>query len=408
MFTRHPFIAGLAPDQTRFRGSRRQRNAGRRRRRGVSSLFLVVFLPVAIAGIALVLNWIYLVLVHRNMQQRTDLVAVVAVAQLLDEDLLADAPLPDQSDDVPHAEADVEAFLGMNNDVGPATLQLQMTDVTVTPGFVDNLSQHVADANFDTNPPADVPYNTLCIEAQRLATGSNPVALFMKSFGFSEPVTVRCGSYATLDGRLVGFRPTDRAPSPVVPLALSADAWDNQRITDAANSNGRMELYATLAPTSGQGPPANAALVAFREIAGDLVNASLLGDQIVEGIYPDNLPGPTHQLGPVWPDALPLPATQSISVAGVAALANDFNEVIASDDPRRIFPLYESVGSGQAAIVGFVAADVLLATDVAVPGGQNGRQLTVVIEPVFIVHFTAWTDPAAPENIYIHKIRLSR
>ena len=50
-------------------------------------MLLVIFILLA----AWVLDWVYLVLVQRNMQQRMDLVALAGTPALLDEDLLRDA-----------------------------------------------------------------------------------------------------------------------------------------------------------------------------------------------------------------------------------------------------------------------------------------------------------------------------
>ena len=39
---------------------------------------------------------------------------------------------------------------------------------------------------------------------------------------------------------------------------------------------------------------------------------------------------------------------------------------------------------------------------------KGRKRLSVTIEPVFVVHFTALTDPGATESVYVHKLRLTR
>ncbi|HTN77506.1 MAG TPA: hypothetical protein VL096_19745, partial [Pirellulaceae bacterium] len=85
---------------------------------------------------------------------------------------------------------------------------------------------------------------------------------------------------------------------------------------------------------------------------------------------------------------------------------------------RRIFPLYDTYNANNRTVrlVGFVAAQVLQSD--LIDDGQ-GEQLQVILEPDFFVHFTAETaryinaDNAVPlddvlENLYIHKLRLTR
>ena len=72
-----------------------------------------------------------------------------------------------------------------------------------------------------------------------------------------------------------------------------------------------------------------------------------------------------------------------------------------SDDSQRIFLLYAKPFSDPLEIIGFIGANVLGAANL----GGSDFQLAVSLEPVFIVHFTAETNPLAPENVYVHKLR---
>jgi len=368
-------------------------------------VLILVFLPVVIVAMAFVLNWIYLVLVHHNMQQRSDIFSLVGVTELRDEHLLSELA-PDQSDDVIAAEAAVAAFMSLNNNVGPAALELNATDITVTPGYVADLSAPVGPGNFDPNPP----YNTLRIDIERSNSTANPVALLLRGFGSPDDADVFCASYATLDARLVGFRPRLDMPAPVVPLAIRAESWTTDRVNDNVDlfppgGNGRKELALRVRSSDPAGPPPTAALAALDGVSVVIADVRR---QIVDGIVPTDVPG--GELGPATGGTpLVLPATQTVASQTVTdQLVGDFQDVLISSDPRRIFPLYDSYDSaaGTVDVVGFVAAVVLESENAA---AAPDYQLQVTIEPIFIVHSTAWTDPAAPdENLYIHKVRITR
>ena len=71
--------------------SRRLRPGGKRvNRRGVLTFLALLFLMTAVFLVMLVLNWIWLVLNNRDIQRRSDIFALSAVEQLLDEQLLED------------------------------------------------------------------------------------------------------------------------------------------------------------------------------------------------------------------------------------------------------------------------------------------------------------------------------
>ena len=76
-----------------------------------------------------------------------------------------------------------------------------------------------------------------------------------------------------------------------------------------------------------------------------------------------------------------------------------------NSDPRRAFPIYVGGYSEPLEIVGFIGARVLGAANT---GSGGAQRLSVTLEPEFIVHFTAETDPAQPENTYVHKVRLTQ
>jgi hypothetical protein len=373
----------------------------RRDRRGFVTLgFVLVFIAV-VTGIALVLNWMFLVLVHQSMQQNTDAMALSAVQELLDENILFDLPR-DQNDDLIDAQNQVDAIRQANNAKAHNRLHLDSGDLMVSAARVEDVTQPADGANFEAgNPTTGDPQNSLYVEALRDPLGSNPVQMFIRGLGGPDAVEMQVRSLATLDSRVVGFAPTVTASSPVVPLAIESDAWFIDRVSandDSFNANGRRELDIVLKTDTGT-MTANGALIGLDGVS---VNFAVMPTQITDGVFPADLGGP-QQLGPA---PVALPGTQnSPANPDTANIVAAFNSVATSADKRRVFPIYTTFGGSPVTIVGFVAGDVLDASDIGTLGNVRIR---VRVEPVFIVHFTAITDPSAPENPYIHKIRLSQ
>ena len=391
----------------------RRSTSRRAPRRGAISLLFVLLMVVFLLLAALVLDWAYLVLVQRNMQQRTDLIALAAAPSLLDDDLLHDAlgpPNPDQSDDLVDATTVAHDYRQRNNQVGPASFALNADDLRLTFGRVDNPTDQ-ANPNFFLAGQA--PFNTIRVEALRLASGANPVARFLQGYWNGSPVDVASTSYATLDNHLVGFRPTEMTNAPVAPLAIDWSAWQTERLQNANPSDPAgatiLDLEVRLAspdPTAEALAPANAVLVGFD---GPL-DLNLALHQMTAGVSCFDLPQSGGQLGPATP-------TMPLSVRGQSTpfTTSYTNELVdrffqlsqAGPVGHRVFPLVHGGGpAGQFNLVGFVAARVLQATML-----QN--RLVLLIEPVYLVETTAWTTSplsvAAPQpNLYIHQLRLSR
>src|SRR5262245_37896475 len=112
----------------------------RRDRRGAIAASFIWMFGIGLMVAALVLNWAWLVLVQRNMQERADAMALAAAPALLDEDLLRDQTA-DPTDDVSDAQDAVDKYRELNNQSGPNSLQLQAGDVKLTPGTVDDVNQ---------------------------------------------------------------------------------------------------------------------------------------------------------------------------------------------------------------------------------------------------------------------------
>lgn len=399
--------------------SRRRLGALRARRRGFTSVATLMMIVIGIVTLMLVVNWTYLVLVSRHTLRLSDTLALSAVRELLDEGRLQDVPVYMQADDIDDAvnliTADNTGLLAQNTAAMGVRLRPTASDLTIKAGRIDDASQPVGGANAFVDPVGSQPYNSLRVEILRSPTGLNPVQLLMRGFGAPEAAKISSSSLATLDSRVIGFRPSVSTPAPVAPLAIDQNAWFSTRVSlgsDTHNpplrpANGRLEWDFLLRTPGGDGA-ANAALVGLQE--GGSLNLAAIPAQIADGIYPSDV----HASGLLGPatvgDPMPLPAARN-SPPGMATIAAAFQAVADSAHPERVFPLYSGAYSDPLDIVGFIGARVMQ-SDVVDLG--DGPQLRVRLEPAFIVHSTVATarldaTPAdVPENLYIHKIRLTR
>lgn len=382
-------------------------------RRGAISLLFILLMVVFALLAAWVLDWAYLVLVQRNMQHRTDLIALAAAPAILDEDQLRDAlgpPVADPADDLLDSTAVAHDYRQRNNAVSPAGWALMEDDLRLTFGRVADVNDQTAADYF---LPGQTPYNTLRVESLRSATGANPVARFIQGFWIGSPVDVASTSYATLDNLLIGFRPRESVNAPVVPLAIDWNAWQTERMQSANQADptgaGVLDIEVRLTspdPAAEALAPANAALVGF----DGAIDLSLVLSQITAGVSRFDLPATQGQLGPATPTMPLAVASQRSGFSGSynSELVDRFFQLSqAGTFGHRVFPLYSAAGQpDQVDLIGFVAARVLQASLL-----QN--RLAIVLEPVYLVETTAWTveptsAPGPLPNLYIHKLRLSR
>ena len=397
----------------------RPRGAGRRLRRGYASLFAIMFIVIGIVTLMLVVNWTYLVLVSRHTLRLSDTLTLTAVSRLLDEQALSESHVfpATQADDITQAQSEITTvgtgFLARNNAAAGPTLRPTAAQLTITPARVDNAAAPVTGpGNFTTTPGAGQPYNTLVVEVFRDPNGLNPVELIFRGQGSDNTAKITSASYATLDSRVVGFRPLAAVRAPVAPLALNSAAWFTTRPAGANDTqlpDGRFELDFTLLSTSGGGS-ANSALISLNDLAA--FSPGAVATQVTTGIGPADVNGVTGTLGPLAATApLAFDSQQTSPAAQVATIAAAFNTVAASNNPRRVFPIYAGAFTDPSNIVGFIGARVINA-DANDLG--TGPRLRVRLQPDFVIHSTVETRrlfPGAtsvPENLYIHKIRLTR
>ena len=216
--------------------ARRSRAAASRLRRGYVTVWAIMIIMISILTLMLVVNWTYLVLASRHTLRLTDSLSLTAVYQLLDEAVLTD------SQSFPATQGD--DLTAANNEIlTPATGMLARKTPPSDPrcvrrpprsrllpaGWITRTPSSLLPAT-SPRPRAGEPYNTLRVEVFRDPAGLNPVQLMFRGQGSPNAAKITAGSYATLDSRVVGFRPTAVVRAPVAPLALLNSAWFTTRV----------------------------------------------------------------------------------------------------------------------------------------------------------------------------------
>jgi Flp pilus assembly protein TadG len=414
-----------------------------RRRRGVGSLLFMLFLTIFILLLMLVVNYTYLAYSQLRTGEVTDTLARIAATELLDESVFdsdeqqfaANQGSP-QADDVAQSQTAVADYLAKLNLLADARQHLRYdatpddaddSDVFVSPGRVEDASAPITSATFQPYDPSAqaIRLNTLAIEASRSATGTNPLYMLVRNTLMPQTATIGTTSYATLDSRVIGFQPTAKVNVPIIPIGILDTAWKAQGARGADHGGKpRKDFRGSIKDSAG----GNLVLLDFHQNGPAVQVDTAFTDRILNGldqgdieIHHTDTTLPDYFLGPVVEGTMVkvanMPVQGTLNGADALTLESALN-VIADPDlvsgERRIFPLCSTATGGTTDIVGFVAARI-------VGVDYQANKLQVDLEPEFVVHFTAVTafhyaDPAdgnapeieVPENVYIHKLRLSR
>jgi hypothetical protein len=370
--------------------------------------------------------------------------------------MLASPSVLSQEDDVDAAADDTALFLAKLNATAASNQQILASDILFTPGRVEDVTAPITSATFTSYDPAHpnaMRINTLAIEASRPANGANPLYLLVRSALTPQAANIGSVSYATLDSRLIGLQPTETVNTPVAPIGILYSAWvapqgnsqieggpghsdfghgqGNSQIvnnngnssqnsagngnSDFGHSQGRKKFRGTISGAAAS----NLLLLDFHQNGSIAIDGGF-ADRIKYGLDQTDIEivhadpsTPDYFLGPV------IEGSPTVKIADIPAQAtlNAGDELLlfqalgSIEGEKRIFPLCSSItGAGKTNIVGFAGATV---KDVQYIDGK----LQLDLEPEFIVHFTAVTayqfndgenTITVPENVYIHKLRLSR
>lgn len=403
----------------------RQRQA--RARRGAIWLGFLFIMLIVFASLALAVNWTYGLLLQRHQQRLCDFLALGAVEQLLDDGLLADDAVTDaqtnQTDDLLAAQNALldpsTGLLKRNNDANAAPFRPDAADIVLKFGRLDdatfgpNAEALPGVPNFSNDPNGPL-YNTLWVDIRRGPASMRRVFPLIRGMikDNEYQLSLSASSFASLDSRVVGYRPIASSAypdtnknAPLLPFAVNKKAWFNTRPTlGDSNGNGRKELWLELKETGADS--ANAALIDFDAALN--IDTADLPNQIQNGIGAALMT--SGEFGPAHPSVTYSVDGSEQSPANLAEVQTALQNIIGTNQAKRVLPIFNTFNS-TLLIEGYVGAEIL-EVDLA------ASRLRVLVEPAFVIHSTAVTrrtitdsfatEHAIDENLYVHKIRLTK
>lgn len=375
--------------------------------RNGSVLVLTAAMLVVLLGItALAVDYGYLLVVRRELQNAADAAALAGASQLVDDDALTGQG--SMTEEIYQARTKAVAFAQLNQAaMEPVVVDrndANAPDGDVVVGHLANpydLSEAMSLSDPDT-------FNTVRVTVRRSAVTGNPVRLFFaRVLGFSTADVSAAGSATIIQG-VKGFRvPPGSENAMILPFALSQEYW-NEVVTEGGGSDQYAYDPETKSVSSGSddirelvmfpldlfgggsGPSGNFGTV---DIGNPNNSTADLCRQIVHGINADDMSyiGGSLEFGP--DGILYLNGDTGISAGCKDELASIIGQT-------RVIPIYQDVyGPGNNAtyeIVAFVGIRMLY---VKLTGGPSNRR--VVVQPAWVSDPTAIPDPTGSQSTFI-------
>jgi hypothetical protein len=376
-------------------------------RRGDTTMMTLVGLSVLLLVLAVVIDLGRMALARKQMQSLADAAALGAAGELHDQSVLfpgrAGERMVDRLIDAPATRAG-ERGLAIAEE---ALKQRVLADQTTMPkgqlrtGYLDADGRFVA---------SDNQQGCSAVEVQMgfSTARQNSLPLFVTRWFGAQAADVEVVSVATIDQRLVGFRPRGNSPSPVVPLVLNQEAggqgWYQQATALTNGFNDRFTAASDGLVGAGEDGIPELVFRFSTQSAGD--GASAWRTQIGADRSSWNQ---QMQSG--------LSAADLASHGGLLDLQNQgqwraahLNASVASDEilktlreltgQPRVWPLGQA-GQGQVKVTGFAAGQVVECWD------EGNGWIAVSIQPCTLTTDTAIVSEDAPENPWIGKVVLS-
>ncbi len=199
-------------------------------RRGLTTPAVAVALIVAMCGLALIVDRLWLDAADLELTTAAESAALAAARELAGDDLLR--PKADPADRFQAAREAAAWVAGQNLVAGdPVAINSEAQgDVRLGRLVLDEHTQQVRFEESDERP------TTVVVTAQRTRRANNPVGLFVAGLTGVPFGDVVSRVEATIDNRIVGVRPLDGAPVPALPLAIwwkdptqqRRDTWEQQ------------------------------------------------------------------------------------------------------------------------------------------------------------------------------------
>lgn len=423
------------------------------RRRGGITLVLLLFLGIFLVALALVVESASLWTSRQELNVAADAAALAAVQALANDILLTGRPeaMPTVVEQARLAAQHVgrlNVAAGLPHEFNLNAENDPAGDIVV--GFIDDpASRSFSPASVAEQ--CDPLVNAVLIRAERSRGRGTPVTLYFGRLNGKLGADVRAEALGYLDRDVIGFRPQDGVPAPLMPFAIFSDptmqqpaSWEAQTAgpnvdrahagqdrfaydpnakrfrevgVDADQGNGICEMTVRL-PLSG---------ASFDDVPdADEPNGTLLtlgqpgtrSRQIRQGVVRDDLLEFGGELVLAWDDRLFVPGEIFGPQSSDPELKNLLAAVeqLAKRPEPRIWPLYQAMQPAgtnvppTVVVTGFVAARLarVRLSDAPYPN------LELILEPCALITNTAVTDASRRRtdglgptpNRYIAKARL--
>jgi len=293
-------------------------------RRGFITPLAAIVLLVVMAGIALIVNRLWLDAASLEVTTCVETAVLAAGQEMVSDELLKDKP--DYQSLMQKAEESANQALKLNSVAG------QQIGIQLTKG--DNLlfgkSVPVAESGIKRFLQTDHEPTSIQIQTQSPGRVANPVAEFLSDLTRSHPGSAGAQIQATLDNHVRGIRPFKNMAVPAYPLAIlkndptgkHTQTWelqidlkrgkdeyryDPQTKTVSKGADGIPEIILTGKPRRGDLSDANMQILDF----GTGFKTDLVTEQILSGLTRNNL---KHFQGELLFDAGPLPVKCSPNI----------------------------------------------------------------------------------------------
>ena len=389
---------------------------------------LAMSLVVAVGLAAVSFNLARVNQVCTQMRLACEAAALAGAVELLDEGVLYG--LPDQQGDIMAARAEAQ-HIAAQHVIDGKPLVLDLNTNNVPNG--DIVVGLVADPMVLTAPfmpqAAKETCNAIVVQATRLSSERNGLPLWFGAAMGVPDADLVCQARASLDYRVVGFRPRAGGSIPVMPILVEQEGWNDQRkgsITPwndrfAVNHhNGKLsaapdglveiELRIPLGSTGSAGNSAadangnsgntpRGARAALMPIGGNDVNLSTFQRQCLFGLSTAELQPCGGELSTTTDGTLDLPAVEAADASWTEALWQMRGQ-------KRVWPLCVAgdASSGRWTMIDFAAGIVV---DAYIDEQAKPQQLVICVEPTVMATSTALCRPGIPPNPWIAKLLLS-
>lgn len=402
------------------------------RRRGFTTPAIAIALLVCMAGLALVLDRLWLDAADLELTTAAEAAALAAASELANDDTLKLSADPELRIERARASA---AWIASQNLVAGSPVILSTDperDIRLGRLTEDSQTGQVQFSETTQNP------TTAVVTALRTRQNSNPVNLFVAGVTGQPQGDVATRVEASVDNRIAGVRPQPGTPVPALPLAiwwrdpagLRLDTWENRidlrmgtdlyaydSITHAvtSGSDGIPEMVLRSQPRGSQASNTNVLVV---DVGSGLNDASLQR-QFASGWTADDL----DSLGGQLCVTIAAPATLAASPTLPHSDRESLDTLIGQPRICLLYSGTTSSGNGssiQATCMQLVAVRIMAVRD------QNDGSCEVVVQPCVVKTKTALlnvTSPystdsvilgnptksvtTSPGNPYIYKLQLT-